>query len=160
MFTLERVYMMLKQHKINEYVLEHPGAPLIDVLREARLTGEMGNSHELEDYMFIEGMVEGAPEVHVCASCGVSIAAGRTYCKECFQMLMRTVKHRAEYTKPSEEVVPRDPDRAAPIDVAELKRQAMLGGNEPNRPHGPGQEHVEEGKGKLRRYLGIIEYQE
>ena len=146
-----------KRRKIDNYLREHPGAPVIDVVREARLTGSMGNSHEVEDYMFVEGLVDGVPKQNFCASCGAPIADGLTYCKTCFQLWMRTVKGQMPAPRPIENYNPYDPDRAAAVDVATLKRQAMYGSSKPNRPHGPEHKQTDEDEQKLRRYRGIVE---
>ena len=150
-----------KEKHIRDYLRDHPGAPMLDVLKAVKESGDMGNSHEVEDYMFREGLVEGVHHQNVCASCGAPIPDGLTYCKTCFSSWMHTVKSKRDFVPPAlQNYSPRDPDRAAPIDVAELQRQAHYGGNQPNRPHGPGQNPREEKKHKAKHYLGIIEHRD
>ena len=148
-----------KQKKITEYLREHRGVPMTQVLEDVKAAGDMGSSHEVEAYMFREGLVEGAPHQNVCASCGTPIADGLTYCKKCFQAWMRTVQSHAD-APPAYLMshAPGDPDRAAAIDVAELSRAAMYGGGKANRPHGPGgQKPSSDERRRLRAYMGIIE---
>lgn len=154
-----------KKKKVDEYLRDHPGAPMLDVLKAVKESGEMGNSHEVEAYMFREGLVNGAAHQNVCASCGSPIADGLTYCKTCFQAWMHTVKHQsieqqAARSAAYNHYAPRDPDRASAIDVAELQRRVHYGDNTPNRPHGPGQNTVENKKHKVKHYLGIIDHRD
>ena len=151
-----------RRHKIDEYMREHKGAPLIEVLKDLKSIGGMNSSYEVEEFLFKERLVEGAPHQNVCASCGTPIPNGLTYCKSCFQAWKSTVQKHSDFSSVNESYshAPGDPDRAAPIDVAELQRQAHYGGNnKPNRPHGPGQQTTEE-KRRPRRYLGIIEHRD
>lgn len=147
-----------KKKKVDDYLRDHPGAPMLDVLKVVKEAGDMGNSHEVEAYMFREGLIAGVSHQNVCASCGQPIADGLTYCKTCFQAWMHTVKHKPERSAAYEHYAPRDPDRAAAIDVAELQRQAHYAGNKPNRPHAPGQKPVENTRRKAKHYLGIIDH--
>lgn len=145
-----------KERKVREYLREHPGAPAIDVIREAKLSKNMGESHEVEDYMYNEGFIEGVPKQNVCASCGKPIRDGITYCPTCFQVWMHTIKQKIDYPEVLMTHAPHDPDRAAPIDVATLRYSAASAGARINHPHGPGQNHSIEDKHKAQHYLGII----
>ena len=148
-----------RRKNITEYIREHPGMPMTDVLNDIKKAGNLHSAHEAEEYMFREGLIEGAPRQNVCMSCGAPIADGQTYCKSCFKAWMRTVQSHSE-TPPTHLMThaPRDPDRAAAIDVASLSRQAMLGGNKANRPHGPGgQKTSSDDRHRVRAYQGIIE---
>ena len=152
---------MEKERKLREYLRDNPGAPALDVIREVKSSKTMGNSHEVEDFMFDEGMIEGSHVVkrqNVCASCGKPIADGVTYCADCFQSWMHTIKSRTVLqNSPFPTHAPGDPDRAAAIDVAMLNRIAASSVGRPNRPHGPGQTLTAEDEHKAQRYAGIID---
>lgn len=148
-----------RRKNITEYIREHPGVPMVDVLKDIKEVGNMSSAHEAEEYMFRENLIEGAPRQNTCMSCGAPVADGATYCKKCFQAWMRTVQSHAD-TPPAHMMshAPGDLDRAAAIDVAELSRSAMLGSNKANHPHGPGgQKSAPRESNRLRAYMGIIE---
>ena len=151
-----------KERQLREYLREHQGDPALDIIREVRSMKTMGNSHEVEDMMFEEGMVEGGGTIgkrqNVCASCGKPIADGVTYCADCFQSWMHTVQSRTLLKNPPFPThAPGDPDRAAAIDVAMLNRIAASSLGRPNRPHGPGGSATPVDEHKAQRYSGIID---
>ena len=149
-----------KERKLREFMFEHQGETTIDIVREVKAMKSEVDNHAAEDVMAERDILESHHvRKNVCASCGKPIAEGRTYCPDCFQSWMHTIKSRSvlALTPALPTHAPGDPDRAAPIDVAMLNRIAASSVGRPNRPHGPGQSSADVDERKAQRYSGIID---